>query len=111
MPVNSAIVAFIISFVWFIVHYLTTKFELLPNSDISEISIAMGYTLYILLYVKVISIHKNRRKDITIMNSEFYEEVPVLSREEAIAILNTPNDELNTLIDRAKNLRYKRRFF
>ena len=37
------------------------------------------------------------------MNSEFYEEVPVLSREEAIAILNTPNDELNTLIDRAKN--------
>ena len=45
------------------------------------------------------------------MNSEFYEEVPVLSREEAIAILNTPNDELNTLIDHAKNLRYKRRFF
>ena len=40
------------------------------------------------------------------MNSEFYEEVPVLSREEAIAILNTPNNELNTLIDRAKNLRY-----
>lgn len=56
MPVNSAIVAFIISFVWFIVHYLTTKFELLPNSDISEISIAMGYTLYILLYVKVIQL-------------------------------------------------------
>lgn len=45
------------------------------------------------------------------MNSEFYEEVPGLSREEAIAILNTPNDELGTLIDRAKNLRYKRRFF
>ena len=56
MPVNSAIVAFIISFVWFIVHYVTTKFELLPNSDISEISIAMGYTLYILLYVKVIQL-------------------------------------------------------
>ena len=45
------------------------------------------------------------------MNSEFYEEVPVLSREEAIAILNTPNDELNTLIDHAKNLRHTRRFF
>lgn len=45
------------------------------------------------------------------MNSKFYEEVPVLSREEAIAIFNTPNDELNTLIDRAKNLRYKRRLF
>ena len=42
------------------------------------------------------------------MNSEFYEkEVPVLSREDAIAILNTPDEELDTLIDRAKSLRYR----
>ena len=33
------------------------------------------------------------------MNSEFYEkEVPVLSREDAIAILNTPDEELDVLI-------------
>lgn len=56
MPVNSAIVAFIVSFIWYIIHYLTTRFELLPNSDISEISIAMGYSLYILLYIKVIQL-------------------------------------------------------
>ena len=56
MPVNSAIVAFIIAIVWYIAHYLTTKFGLLPNSDISEISITMSYTMYILLYVKVIQL-------------------------------------------------------
>lgn len=56
MPVNSAIVAFIIVIVWYIAHYLTTKFGLLPNSDISEISITMSYTMYILLYVKVIQL-------------------------------------------------------
>ena len=56
MPVNSAIVAFAISIVWFILHYLTTKFGILSNSDISEISITMSYTLYILLYIKVIQL-------------------------------------------------------
>ena len=56
MPVNSAIVAFIIAIVWYIAHYLTTKFGLLPNSDISEISITMSYTMYTLLYVKVIQL-------------------------------------------------------
>ena len=56
MPVNSAIVAFIITIVWYLAHYLTTKFGLLPNSDISEISITMSYTMYILLYVKVIQL-------------------------------------------------------
>lgn len=56
MPINSAIVAFIIAIVWYIAHYLTTKFGLLPNSDISEISITMSYTMYILLYVKVIQL-------------------------------------------------------
>ena len=56
MPVNSAIVAFIIAIVWYIAHYLTTKFGLLPNSDISEISITRSYTMYMLLYVKVIQL-------------------------------------------------------
>ena len=40
------------------------------------------------------------------MNSELYEkDAPVLSREDAIAVLNTPNEELDALIDRAKSLR------
>ena len=42
------------------------------------------------------------------MNSEFYEkDAPVLSRKDAIAILNTPDEELDALIDRAKRLRYQ----
>ena len=42
------------------------------------------------------------------MNPTSYEkEAPVLSRDEAIAILDTPDEELEALIDRASSLRYK----
>ena len=53
MPLNSALVGFGLCIFWTIVHYLTTKFGLLVNSDISEISITVSYVMYILLYVKV----------------------------------------------------------
>lgn len=53
MPLFSALVAFIIACFWMIVHYITQKLELLPNSDVSEISIAVTYVLFIILYVKV----------------------------------------------------------
>lgn len=53
MPVNSALVSFLVCLIWFVVHYITTKFGVLPNSDISEISITMSYALYIILYFKV----------------------------------------------------------
>ncbi len=42
------------------------------------------------------------------MNTTYDKEAdPVLSREDAIAILNTPDDQLQELIDRASALRYK----
>lgn len=53
MPLQSSAIAFIISVVWLAIHYITQRFGLLPNSDISEISITINYVLYILLYVKV----------------------------------------------------------
>lgn len=53
MPIYSALVAFIISIVCLFVHYITQKYNLLPNGDISEISITVNYLLYILLYFKV----------------------------------------------------------
>lgn len=56
MPVNSAIVGFIISLFWLGIHYITTKLALMQNSDISEISVAMSYLLYIFLYVKVLKL-------------------------------------------------------
>ena len=63
MPVNSALVAFLICLVWFVIHYITTKFGLLPNSDISEIAITMSYALYMILYVKVLQL--GRKGEIT----------------------------------------------
>lgn len=53
MPVTSAIVGFIICTFWTAMHYFTQKFGLLPNSDISEISITINYVGYIILYVYV----------------------------------------------------------
>lgn len=54
MPVNSAICAFLFSILWMVLHYVTQKFQLLPNSDVSEISIVTNYLGYIVLYVAVI---------------------------------------------------------
>ena len=53
MPIISSIVALVISLICLIIHYITQKYNYLPNSDISEISITINYLLYILLYFKV----------------------------------------------------------
>ena len=53
MSITSGIFAFFICIVWWIIHYFTTKFGLLGNSDISEISIVMCYVLFMVLYFKV----------------------------------------------------------
>ncbi len=59
MPVNSAAFAFALCVFWSVVHYLTTRFQLLPNSDVSEISIAMSYLLYVVLYVQVFRLFRH----------------------------------------------------
>lgn len=53
MPILSSIIAFCISLVCLVIHYITQKYNYLPNGDISEISITVNYLLYILLYFKV----------------------------------------------------------
>lgn len=58
MPVNSAILATVLSLIWLVLHYITQKFELLPNSDVSEISIVTNYLGYIILYIAVIRLAK-----------------------------------------------------
>ena len=63
MPINSALISFLICLVWVIAHYIITKFGILPNSDISEISITMSYALYIILYFKVLQL--GRKGEIT----------------------------------------------
>lgn len=58
MPVNSALFAFGLSALWMLVHYVTSRYSLLPNSDISEISIATSYLLYVVLYYQVFRLWK-----------------------------------------------------
>ena len=53
ISINSAIIAFIASCVCLFLHYITQKYSLIPNGDISEISITVNYMLYVLLYYKV----------------------------------------------------------
>jgi APA family basic amino acid/polyamine antiporter len=53
VPVISSIVTLVIVLFWFAVHYITMKNNLLPNSDISEISITINYVGYIILYIQV----------------------------------------------------------
>ena len=47
IPVYSAIFAFVVCTIWMVIHYLCTRFNILPNSDVSEIAISMAYMLYI----------------------------------------------------------------
>ena len=54
IPVKGIIISSIIVVFWLLIHYFTMKFNLLVNSDISEISIATMYLLLISLYIKVI---------------------------------------------------------
>jgi APA family basic amino acid/polyamine antiporter len=58
MPINSAVFCYAITLLWTAVHYLTVKFNFLPNSDISEISIVMSYLFYIVLYYKVFMLYR-----------------------------------------------------
>ena len=59
-PVYAALIAFVISVIWTIIHYITQKFNLLPNSDVSEISVAITYVLLAVLYIKVIQMYKRK---------------------------------------------------
>lgn len=53
LSLPSVAIAFVLSVFWMFIHYLTQKFSLLGNSDVSEISIVMNYLAYIILYLQV----------------------------------------------------------
>ncbi len=54
MPLNSALISFLFTSFWLLMHYVTQKFNILPHSDVSEICIVANYLGYIILYVAVI---------------------------------------------------------
>lgn len=59
-PVNSSIFALLIVAFWLFIHYFTQKYNMFPNSDISEIAIVTSYLLYLGLYYKVFVLWKNK---------------------------------------------------
>lgn len=59
IPLNSSIFSYFICIAWMLIHYITQKFNILPNSDVSEISIVINYIGFILLYVAVIKLKMN----------------------------------------------------
>jgi APA family basic amino acid/polyamine antiporter len=58
MPANSAIFCYVLTLFWTVAHFITVKFSLLPNSDVSEIAIVMSYLFYIILYFKVFMLYR-----------------------------------------------------
>lgn len=55
----SALLAYVITFSWLVIHYITQKWDLLRGGDVSEIAIVFSYFAYTFLYVKVIQLHKD----------------------------------------------------
>lgn len=54
VPIVSYLVGLVILLFWLGMHYLVSKYDLLPGSDISEIAITLNYVLFILLYIQVL---------------------------------------------------------
>ncbi|MDP4132658.1 MAG: APC family permease [Bacillota bacterium] len=63
MPINSALFAFVVTAIWGFLHYWTQKKGLLGSGDVTDISIALSYVLYVVLYVKVIMMFFKKEAD------------------------------------------------
>ena len=57
VPKCSAKIAFVISLVYIFINYITLKYDVIPNSDISEIPIVASYIIYVILYICVIILY------------------------------------------------------
>lgn len=54
VPVLSYSIGLVIILFWIVLHYITQKYHILPNSDVSEIGITLNYILMIPLYYQVL---------------------------------------------------------
>ena len=45
------------SLVYIFINYITLKYDVIPNSDISEIPIVASYIIYVILYICVIRLY------------------------------------------------------
>lgn len=58
LNIPSAILSAVIAILWLGIHYLTQKYSILPNSDVSEIAVIFSYLIYIILYIQVIQLFR-----------------------------------------------------
>ncbi|WP_206458603.1 APC family permease [Anaerovorax sp. IOR16] len=58
IPIYSSLFCFIITLIWWAIHYFTMRYNILANSDVSEIAIVVSYILYIVLYYQVFRLWK-----------------------------------------------------
>lgn len=56
----SALTAYILTVFWLVMHYVTQRWDILAGGDISEIAIVFSYVLYIVLYIKVLQLKKDK---------------------------------------------------
>lgn len=56
----SALTAYLLTVFWLMMHYVTQRWDILAGGDISEIAIVFSYVLYIVLYVKVLQLKKEK---------------------------------------------------
>lgn len=55
---KSSLVYLIICLFWYLLHYITMKYDLLGGRDVSEIAIVFSYASYILLYIKIFEMRR-----------------------------------------------------
>jgi len=57
-PTFASVAAMGLIIIWSIIHYFTTKYRLLGNSDVSEIAVVTVYFLFTALYIYVIQLRR-----------------------------------------------------
>lgn len=83
IPVASGKLTLIINIIWMAIHYLTQKYNILPNSDVSEIAIVLNYFGLILIYVAVMKLARQGK----IKNIAMGYVVPILATLGSLFIL------------------------
>lgn len=61
IPVQSGFLCLAFALLWMLIHYITQKFGMLPNADVSEIFIVTNYLGYSVLYLSVIRLARQGR--------------------------------------------------
>ncbi|QHQ60057.1 amino acid permease [Anaerocolumna sedimenticola] len=60
LSLKSCLLSYIITLIWMVLHYITQKSGIIGSSDVSEIAIVFSYVCYIILYLKVMKMKKDK---------------------------------------------------